>query len=218
MTKKQLPAPALLSKARHNLPALVLLLIGFIVGVLWLGAVRYFTVQPEETHYHANFGVFIDGKREEFKSFTYYEEIAACSTAFADNPKGRTHMHDQVNDVIHVHDKAVTYADFFASLDWTLGPTFVRTADGLVQNTNEKSWAFILNGQRISRPDTVVIGDKDKLLVSYGTADTDFSAQYNQIANTAEEVDAKSDPATCSGLNGPHDNSFPARLKRAFAS
>ncbi len=201
---------------RNHLPSLTLLLIGFVVGVLWFGALRLLLHKSDETHYHSNFAVYVDGERQEFQSFTYYEEVAACTTAFADNPKGRAHMHAQVNDVIHVHDKAVTYGDFFTNLDWTLGPTFVRTDKGLLVNDTEKAWVFILNGERVSRVDNRVVGDQDKLLISYGNADVDFMGQYNKIENKAAAVDAQTDPATCSGLNGPHDNSFNTRLKNAF--
>ncbi len=218
---KKSPAPVqpyqkISNSFRRNLPSITLLLIGFIAGILWFGANRFFLYHSPETHYHANYAVYVDGNREEFKSFTYYEEVAACTTAFADNPKGRTHMHSKVNDVIHVHDKAVTYANFFENIDWTLGPNFVRTADGLVSGSEEKSWVFMLNGQKVDRVDNVVIGDQDKLLVSYGAPDTDYQGQYNKIENKAEQVDATADPSSCSGVNGPHDNSVSARLKKVF--
>ncbi|CAN5391504.1 hypothetical protein BH10PAT3_BH10PAT3_2150 [soil metagenome] len=220
---KKTPVPAnsfeldkWLRKLRHNIPAITLLLIGFTAGVLWFGALRFMLVHPHETHYHSNFAVYIDGAREEFKSFTYYEEISACSSEFANNPKGRTHLHENMSDVIHVHDKRVTYADFFSNIDWTLGPNFVRAAGGLLAGNAEKSWVFILNGEKLDRIDNLVIGDQDKLLISYGPAGTDFTAQYGKIENKAKEVDEESDPASCSGLNGPGSESFSARLKRTI--
>src|ERR1700752_157532 len=79
---------------RHK-SVLALLAVGFLGGVLWCGAMRYFLVHEHEVHYHANFAVYINGQREEFKEFFYFEEIAACSDAYADNPKGRVHMHEQ---------------------------------------------------------------------------------------------------------------------------
>lgn len=201
---------------RDNYRNLILIVSSFIVGVLWLGALRFFLVQPEETHFHANFAVYVDGVREEFKSFTYYEEVAACTGEYANNPKGRTHMHDNVNDVIHVHDKRVTYADFFNNINWTLGPDFVRNDSGLITSTADKSWVFILNGEKKERVDNRMIGDQDNLLISYGSATTDFDAQFETIENKAKEHDAKNDPSSCSGLNGPSDDTVSARIKRAF--
>jgi hypothetical protein len=216
MIKKAPSFSSLLTTFKNNLPSLTLLLAGFIAGIVWFGALRFFLVHPAETHYHANFAVYINGQREEFKSFTYYEEIAACTTAFADNPKGRVHMHDNVNDVIHVHDKRVTYTDFFENLNWSIGTDFIHTDATLYSNNDQAKMKFVLNGEQVSRIDNRVIGDKDRLLVSYGPADTDLDAQYKTVADSAEEVDQKQDPASCSGLNGPGEESVSARLKRAI--
>jgi hypothetical protein len=195
--------------------ALAIAGVGFLLGILWLVGLRFLLVHPAETHYHANFAVYINGQREEFKSFAYYEEVAACTSAYADNPKGRVHMHDKVNDVIHVHDKRVTYADFFQNIGWALGKDFVHTDMTLYSNTDSAQMHFMLNGERVDRVDNVMIGDKDRLLVSYGPADTDLNTQYASVASTAAEVDQKQDPASCSGLNGAEAESFTARLKRA---
>lgn len=194
----------------------MLITAGFVIGVLWLAAIRFLVIHPEEVHFHANFAVYVDGEREKFESFTYYEEVAACTSQYANNPKGRTHMHDRVNDVIHVHDKRVTYADFFNNIDWTIGPDFVRTDDGLVPDTADKKWVFMLNGEEVDRVDNAMIEDQDKLLISYGSDSTDFKAQYDTIENKAKELDAKQDPSSCKGLNGPSDENLNARLKRAF--
>lgn len=204
-------------KLRRNVPSITLLLIGFIVGILWFGSLRYFLAHENEVHYHSNFAVFIDGRREEFKSFTYYEEVAACTAAFANNPKGRVHMHDQVNDVIHIHDNAVTYSDFFRNIDWTVGPDFVRTADGLLESNDSKAWVFVLNGEKVDRIDNLSIGDQDTLLLSYGSPDSDVNSQYITIKNNAAQLDKEQDPASCSGANGPLDNSFMGRIKKAFS-
>jgi hypothetical protein len=203
------------SKIKSQL-SIYIVIVGVVLGFVLFGMLRVVLHKEVETHYHSNFALYIDGKREEFKSFTYYEEIAACTTAFADNPKGRTHLHDDVNDVIHVHDKAVTYADFFNNINWTLGPSFVSTPDALLESNTENSWVYILNGKKMDRVDNLVIGDQDKLLLSYGNTATDYTGQYNKIQNKAKKVDAEADPATCSGANGPHDHSFSTRLKSAF--
>lgn len=205
-----------LQKIRHNLPSLLLLGIGFIVGVLWFGSLRFLLVHPHETHYHANFAVYINGQREAFKSFTYYEEVAACTSDYANNPKGRVHMHGEVNDVIHVHDKRVTYADFFENINWSIGKDFIRTDTALLSNNSDAQLMFMLNGERVDRVDNLIIGDKDRLLISYGPPSTDLNEQYKSVADTAAEVDQKQDPASCSGLNGPGEESFRARLKRAI--
>ncbi|MBA2279584.1 hypothetical protein H0V99_04060 [Candidatus Saccharibacteria bacterium] len=198
-------------------PYLPLLGIGFIIGLLWLVSLRFFLVQSKETHYHANFAVYIDGVREEFKDVTYYEEVAACSAEYGNDPKGRVHMHDEVSDVIHVHDKRVTYADLFHNVFWTVGDEVLETRNGVYQSNDMKKLIFMLNGQEVDRIDTRVIADTDQLLISYGDNGTDLTSQYKSVSDSAVEVNKHQDPATCSGLNGPSQKSFFSRLKRALA-
>jgi hypothetical protein len=205
-----------ISKLKLNLPVLTLLIIGFVVGILWFGGLRFLLVHPSETHYHANFAVYINGQREEFKSFGYYEEIAACTSDYANNVKGRSHMHDNINNVIHIHDTRVTYQDFFENLGWSIGPDYVHTDTTLYSNNDHATVKYILNGNPIDRVDNKIINDKDRLLVSYGDITSDSNTQFKTVAQTAATVDAQKDPASCSGLNGPADESASTRLKRAI--
>lgn len=222
MAKKSVPktqpdvAAKLYKKIKRNIPGLSLLLVGFITGILWFGGLRFLLVHPSETHYHANFAVYINGVREEFKGVGYYEEIAACTSDYANNVKGRTHMHDSINDVIHVHDKRVTYQDFFENTGWSVGPDYIHTDTTLYANTDTATIKYILNGEQIERVDNRIIGDKDRLLVSYGPQDENTTAQYKGVATSAAEVDSHEDPATCGGLNGPDSESASVRLKRAI--
>lgn len=195
---------------------LILLLVGFIGGFLWLAGLRYFIAQPQETHYHSNFAVYINGEREGFAFPTYYEEVAACTTAYHDNPKGRVHMHGQVNDVIHVHDKRVTYGNFFQNIGWGIGRNYLATLDRVYTEDDTHKLTFLLNGEEIDSVTNRVIGNLDKLLVSYGSEDAEaLQAQYDTIADTAEETNKYQDPGSCGGLNGAGHDSFGSKLKRA---
>lgn len=196
-------------------PVLVLLAIGFIGGFLWLAAMRFFLVKSDEVHYHANFAVYINGVREEFKEFTYYEEIAACTSDYADNPKGRVHMHDQVNDVIHVHDARVTYGNFFQNIGWNVGKDYVATTDKLYRADNKNEVVYLLNGEKVQSITNLVIGNMDRLLVVYGPKGADLSEQMASVVSTAEEVNKYQDPASCSGISGAGYDSLGNRLKRA---
>lgn len=195
---------------------LLLVAIGFAGGFAWLAGLRFFIAQPEETHYHSNFAVYINGEREEFDLPTYYEEVAACTTAYHDNPKGRVHMHGQINDVIHVHDQRVTYGNFFQNIGWGIGKNYLSTLDGTFVADDEHDLTFILNGEEIDSITNRVIGNLDKLLVSYGSAsDEELQRQYETVADTAEETNKYQDPGSCGGLNGAGHDSFGNKLKRA---
>lgn len=195
---------------------ILLVAVGFVGGFLWLTALRYFLAQPAEVHFHSNFAVYINGEREEFSFPTYYEEVAACTTAYHDNPKGRVHMHGQINDVIHVHDKRVTYGNFFQNIGWGVGRDYLATLDEVYREDETHKLTFMLNGEVIDSVTNRVIGNLDKLLISYGTESAEeLRQQYDSIAGSAEETNKYQDPGTCGGLNGAGHDSFGNKLKRA---
>ncbi len=216
--KKAAPAAAASAAAafwRRYKTVILVALIGFMGGLLWLVSMRVVFAQPQETHYHANFMVYINGQREEFKEFTYYEEVAACTSAYADNPKGRVHMHDKVGDVIHVHDKRVTYGNFFQNIGWAVGPRYIANLTQVFQTNDQNKVVYILNGKQVDNIANTIIGNEDHLLVSYGVNNTNWQEQFDAIPSTAGEVNKYQDPATCSGLNGAGHNSFLTKLKHA---
>lgn len=195
---------------------------GIVLGILVILAVRFFTYNPrlDHTHYHANFAVYVNGQREEFKNPQYYQEVAACSAAAANNPKSRAHMHDDINDVIHVHDKAVTWAQFFENLGWSFSATSLINKDGQVYSQNDgQKLHLILNGQDytdLGGLATTVIQDKDRLLISYGSENTaTVMKQFKTVANTAARVDQQPDPASCGGAE--HESpTVSERLRNLF--
>lgn len=178
---------------------------GLLLGVLIIFAIRFVSYQPEETHYHANFAVYIDGKREEFKGPQYYQEVKVCSLHGA-TPAARTHMHDEENGVVHVHDDAVTWGQFFENLGWNLGPDFIRDRTALHVAEGDNKLNIVLNGDNLTDLSSVsnqVIGDEDRLLLSYGAVDkATLDTQFKTVPADAHEYNHKNDPASCSGAHG----------------
>lgn len=192
---------------------LKLILIGFLAGVFWLTAMRFILYSPTEIHYHADFAVVISGERETFDSPVYYEEVQSCGGSEA-NPKARVHMHQPDNNIIHVHDEAVTWAQFFESMGLSLGDTVVTTPQGVFQGGKGGELVFILNGNRTRTIVNTVIGDEDRLLVAFGDSGTDFDALYEGVSSDAAAFNETYDPPTCSGSGA--DTSFSARLRYAL--
>ncbi len=189
------------------------MLVGFIAGILWLIGFRTIALPNPTPHYHANFAVYINGQREKFDSYVYYEEVAAC-TADKNNPKSRVHMHDNVNHVVHVHDKGVTWSALFSNLGYSLGNASLETRDKVyVGSQDGAKLSFVLNGQIVSSVSNRVIGDEDRLLINFGPeSDSDLLLRYKTVEHNAGEVDALNDPAACSGND---TNGLLQRLKRA---
>jgi hypothetical protein len=184
---------------------LVLFAFGLLLGALVILTIRFATYTPKHTHYHANFAVYINGQREEFKNPLYYQEVTACQTGDAPiKPEQRAHMHDSINSVVHVHDDGVTWGDFFTNLGWYVGPDFIRTRDGTMYTADGDSRLHIvLNGTDLTGGAAIsrqVIGDEDKLLVSFGSVnETDLQKEVKSVPATAHKYDISKDPASCGG-------------------
>jgi hypothetical protein len=186
---------------------------GVLVGALAVLGIRFVTYQPEHVHYHANFAVYINGRREEFKSPLYYQEIAggSCTADKLMTPVERTHMHDNVNDVVHVHDNAVTWGNFFENIRWAVTDTVIKTPQNVyvVDNTNRIN--FLINGHAVQDISTEIIHDRDRLLVDFGgTTDSTLQKEMNSVAKTAVKYDTGHDPAACNADTAP---TFKERLQ-----
>lgn len=201
---------------RYITPNLLFVLVGgLLAGALLLVAIRFVTLKPPEAvHYHANFALYVNGERDEFKGPGYYEEVSACSAEHQDNPKSRTHMHDNVNHIVHVHDNAVTWGQFFANFGYTLGDKVLKTNDGVFVDSKGGKLNFILNGKETDFIANRVIGDEDVLLISFGqNKPTQLKALYGTVETDAGEYNAAQDPAACAG---DEEFTFSDRLKQAI--
>lgn len=198
----------------------ILLGIAMLVGALIVLSIRFATYSPpKEIHYHANFAVYINGEREPFKAVNYYEETAASSCGgeeeFENTSMSRTHMHANVNDVVHIEDEKVTWGNFFTVLGWNVGKTYLATRDQVYVNNDKAKVTYVLNGKPVDDIANLIIGDLDKLLINYGTqTSTDINNKFNQIQNNALKANQSGDPASC----GSHSDStsIMERMKHMF--
>jgi hypothetical protein len=189
-------------------------ILGILLGALIILAIRFVTYRPEQSvHHHANFAVYVNGAREAFTNPLYYEEAgAACEEHAEQTPGERVHMHGRVSDVVHVHDNAVTWGNFFENMGWSIGGDFLKTETGLFVANGENKLVFMLNGEVVSSVANREIKSLDKLLISYGTGQ-DTAAEFATVADTAQKYNVESDPAGCKG-SAP--TTFKDRLKHLF--
>jgi hypothetical protein len=182
------------------------LLGGIVLGMLVLLVIRFATYNPPMVHYHANFAVFINGQREQFKGPQYYQEVNVCSL-HGSTPLARVHMHDEINNVIHVHAEAVTWGEFFQNLGWGIGANYLATPDTAYLATGDDQLNLVLNGKNVTGITNIgqtVIRDKDQLLVSFGNQpDSQLTTQFKSVGNTAAKYDAEKDSSACSGSEAP---------------
>lgn len=181
---------------------LVAALTGFVFGVAWLIVMRAILAYPEAIHYHANFAVFINGTRESFDGFGFYEEIQACTPDYINSPRSRVHMHQPDNDVVHVHDYAGTWGNLFENLGLALGDDVIQTTSGTFTDGQGGELSFVLNGAAVPSVANLVIASEDRLLISFGDPGN-VSTEYEQVAQTAWQFNLEPDPGACKGSSQP---------------
>jgi hypothetical protein len=204
-----------MTKIRRAL--LLATLIGFITGVIWLVAVRFITYKSNNVHYHANFALYINGQRDEFKSFTFYEEVESCGSDQVNNPKTRVHLHDQKNHVVHVHDNGATWGHFFANLGYGLSDKAVTTDQGVyVGGQNSTEITYVLNGEKVDSVANRLIGNEDSLLIDVWVAKPGEPQPIRvmpEVPTDAKEYNQRNDPSSCAGSK---PLTFGERLKKAI--
>ncbi|HEY6736647.1 MAG TPA: hypothetical protein VI322_02930 [Candidatus Saccharimonadia bacterium] len=99
-----------------------------------------------------------------------------CAKTKAEMPADRAHMHNNISDVVHVEDAAVTWGSFFQNLGWNVGRTYLQTDQALLVADDAHKLTFILNGDKVSNI---------------------------SVPATAEQFDTQQDPAGCSGSAAP---------------
>jgi len=186
----------------------LLLSAGIVLGALLIMGIRFATYHVDDVHYHANFAVYINGQPEKFSDPQYYSEIEMCTASKEIIPSQRAHMHDNINNVVHVEDHSVTWGQFFTNLGWYLGPDFIQTANGTLYRENgADKLNLMIHGQDYSGLGSFanrVIKDEDKLLISFGDASqSQLQQEYKAIPATAHKYDIEKDPASCGGHVGP---------------
>lgn len=192
-------------------------ILAFAAGVLALGVARLaFAPLAPVTHHHANWAVFVDGERLDLSADRYMEEISACTASDEGIlPSQRIHMHENNDDVVHVHHPGSTWGALMANLGMALGDSFLYTADGerYVEGDGYRL-VFILNGIQVPTIHNRVVSSADRLLISF-TDDPEgaLAREYPQVADDAAEYNERMDPASCAGHG---DLPFTERLRLAF--
>lgn len=180
---------------------IIALIAGFFIGAAWLVALRLFTYENPNTHYHANFALYVNGERDLFDSFTFYEEVQTCGSDEVNNPRTRVHLHDNVNHVAHVHDPASTWGHLFANLGYTLGDGVLMTDKGVfVDGADGKKLTFILNGEEVDGVANRTIRSEDALLINFGNeAAGVLQERFDGITRDAADYNQRNDPSSCTG-------------------
>lgn len=193
-------------------------LLGFVLGVLALGAARFlFSPWPDPVHYHANWAVFSDGQRLDLSGDHLMEDVAACTAGETIAPEQRVHMHNGEDQVVHVHHDGVTWGHFLANLGWSIGDDWILADDGTrLGNEGERQLTFVVNGFVVPSVRDRLIASGDRLLISWGPQSPEeaLAELFPRVADDAAEYNVRQDPAGCAGSHAALP--FGERLRRAF--
>ena len=187
----------------------------FLLGAFGPFAFHFATFESDDVHFHANFGLYVNGQRDEFKNFSFYEEVAACAVHNPDDLKTRVHMHDQNSSLVHVHAHAVTWGQFFANLGYTLGNNVLVADSGVyADGIDGNQLQFMLNGEKVQTIENRIVKSEDVLLINYGNEDdSTLKSRADAIPRDASRANVTADPAACSGSR---DSSLTKRFKASL--
>ncbi len=203
----------------------ILFLAGILVGILALGAARFIAlpelVHDEPVHYHANFVLYLNGERVRLQDQRYMQDVASCRVdPTLLSPQDRVHLHQMIDDVVHVHASGVTWGHFFANLGYVLSDDFVVTDSGVRHSAGDgQQLTFVLNGRRAPSIANQEIRSLDRLLVYQGPASTpaeELDRLFATVPDNAQVFnESHQDGAGCTaGEHQPETTS--ERLRRAF--
>lgn len=194
------------------------LAVGFVVGALGFGLVRLVSLPPlDPIHYHANWALWVDGKRVDLSGDRYMEDVAACSSDASNiTAPQRVHLHENNPDVVHIHDSGATWGHLLQNLGWGIGSDWLFTDEGELYGEGDgRRLTFVLNGFAVLPASNRVIQAGDRMLISFGAEDPDALVrnQFPSVAANAPEFDTGFDPAGCQGNTA---ETLGERIRRAF--
>jgi len=209
------------------------LIIGVLAGALGLGVLRLaFAPLNTTTHHHANWAVVVHGERIDLSDARFMEEISACSSGEGGiQPGQRIHMHENEQDLVHVHHTGATWGHLMTNLGLALGDDFLfldrqlvegiegAPADGRFGVGAEEErgrLVFVVNGYVVPSLANRVVESEDRVLIAWTDEEVETvrTEWFERVASNAGEYNEKMDPASCSGGHGELD--FMSRLRLAF--
>ena len=178
---------------------------GFVLSFIIFVTIRFVTFQqPQDTHFHANFEIYINGNKIDLSKDKYMEPVFSCSVNEQKDkqPSERVHMHLNNGGLIHIHDQHVTWGDFFSNIGYSVSQSnIVDDSNNIYKADGDNKLVYILNGVKSDSIATLYINSEDKLLIYYGKqSDSEIiNTIYAQVPNDAQVANLGHDPSSCTG-------------------
>ncbi len=132
----------------------------------------------EKVHEHADFAVYLEGKKFDFTKAKYQ----SSDTNLLDP---NAHLHDGNGEITHKHRKGVTLGYFFQTIGMKFdGQCFVTDNGTQYCNNGGKTLKMFVNGNPNIQFGNYEFTDLDKIIITYG----DETGIANQIASISNDA------------------------------
>lgn len=82
--------------------------------------------ENDGVHLHAGFQVYVDGELQDFKDLKYMNFVPCGEHDEEKTPEEeqmeKAHLHDFIDDVVHVHREGATWGDLFKNMKYDINP------------------------------------------------------------------------------------------------
>jgi hypothetical protein len=131
-----------------------------------------FTYYDDEVHVHADFLIYIDDQKMDLTSEKYQSSTKQILHK-------NVHLHDGDDNVVHRHAEGITFAEFLASVGFTLTNECLTNDEGTSYcSNNDKVLSLFVN----KVPKTIITEyipqEEDQVLLYFGTRDNQKLSEY----------------------------------------
>jgi hypothetical protein len=142
-------------------------------------------VNPDLSHTHADFAIYVHGEKMDFESAKYMEEEGS-ERAHEEHGHSHTtmHMHGGVGDVIHRHKPGQSLGDFLDSIGFALdGGCLTTDAQSAVCNDGSDRWRMFVSGHERSLNPSYVFEDGDRILLTFAPTEEQLEDQLRSLSD-----------------------------------
>ena len=145
--------------------------------ILALGVLYYVFLSGKEYHIHADIVISINGETLDLSEEKY-------QTNHNHSRHSSLHLHDNVGDVLHVHQKDLSINGFLKSLAIVVEGDCVRYRGVSYCEGEENIFKVYVNGEESLKRENYIPKDLDKILVYFGVNEEE---RINVLINSITE-------------------------------
>ena len=156
----------------------------FFVLVLVVGCCVYYLNRStlpiyNSIHIHADFAIYIDGEKITFDDDLYQSTGQVARHQFQ-------HLHDNQDEVLHIHAKYQSIGDFFSSLEFSLEEDCLYIQTKEINVCREDGLKLFVNGKKYRKNySSYIPKDLDKFILTNSIQENIIQQQIESISNKA---------------------------------